>query len=318
MSGSDYDYDAVIVGAGPAGLTAGIYAARSGLRTLILEGKFAGGLMAEAPFVENYPGFQEGVSGLEMANRMEAQARRFGAQINSPEKVVELELKGKMKTVKTERDVYRASSVILALGCEYRPLGVPGEKEFRGRGVSYCVTCDGPFFRGRRVLVVGGGNSAAASAIYLATLATNVKIVHRRDSLRADDVLVRKLGDKNVGMIFNTVVREIVGDTMVRKIVLEDVKTGEKRSVEVDGVFVQIGEDPCSGIAKDAGVKTDEEGYIVVDCRQRTNLRGVYAAGDVTNCPVKQVGTAVGQGIIAAVEAFAYVRKPYYYDGSEE
>jgi len=301
-------FDIIIIGAGPAGLTAGIYAARSGLNTLILEEKFAGGMLAEAPFIENYPGLQDGLSGLELASRMEAQAKTFGVHINSPEKAVFLELKRKEKAVKTKKNIYNASAVLLALGCEYRQLNIPGEKEFRGKGVSFCATCDGPFFKKKRVLVVGGGNSAATTAIHLSNLASDVQIVHRRDELRADHVFVKELRKRNVDIILNAVPKEIQGDTMVRSVILEDIKTGERRHVEVDGIFVQIGEKPHSEIAKDAGVATDGEGFIVVDERQQTNIRGVYAAGDVTNRPIKQVGTAVGQAIIAAVKAFEYLK----------
>lgn len=306
MAGKDFDI--IIVGAGPAGLTAGIYAARSGLNTLILEEKFAGGMLAEAPLVENYPGLKEGLSGLELASRMEAQAKTFGVRINSPEKAVSLEHKQKTKTVKTEKDVYNANAVLLALGCEYRQLNIPGEKEFRGKGVSFCATCDGPFFKKKRVLVVGGGNSAATTAIHLSTLASDVKIVHRRDALRADSILVRELRKRNVDIILNAVLKEIQGDTLLRDVILEDVKTGERRRVKVDGVFVQIGVKPHSEIAQNAGIATDGEGFIMVDERQRTNIRGVYAAGDVTNRPIKQVGTAVGQAIVAAVEALEYLK----------
>ncbi len=305
---AEKELDFIIVGGGPAGLTAGIYAARSGLNTLILEEKFAGGMLAEAPFVENYPGFQEGLSGLELANRMEVQAKSFGVRINSPEKVVSLELKRKVKAVQTDRDVYSAGVVLLALGCEHRQLSIPGEKEFLGRGVSFCATCDGPFFRKKRVMVVGGGNSAATTAIHLSTLASSVKIVHRRDALRADHVLVNELKKRGVDIILNASPKEIQGDTLVRRVVLEDAKSGERRHVEVDGIFVQVGVRPHSEVAKDAGVTTDGEGFIVVDERQRTNIRGVYAAGDVTNRPIKQVGTAVGQAIVAAVEALEYTR----------
>ena len=314
MSETDNNYEVIIIGAGPAGLTAGIYTARSGLRTLILEGKFTGGLMAEAPHVENYPAFQDGLSGFELANRMVTQAKKFGVQINCPEKVIELQFKENSKIVKTRKSTYNAKAVILALGCEYRKLGISGEEKFRGRGVSYCATCDGPYYKNKRVLVVGGGNSAAATAIYLSSLASSVKMIHRMDVLRADDFLVKVLREKKVEVSFNTVVREIAGDTMVGEVTLEDVRTGYKRMDEVDGIFIQIGEKPCSGIAQDAGVETDKERYIMADYRQRTNVMGVYAAGDVTNCPVKQVGTAVGQGIIAAVESFAYIRRPYYCD----
>jgi thioredoxin reductase (NADPH) len=311
MGNASNDYDVIIVGAGPAGLTAGIYTVRSGLKTLILEEKFPGGMMAEAPFIENYPGLHEVISGLELANRMEMQAKKFGAQINSPEKVIKLELE-KIKNVKTKENTYRAKAVILSPGCIYRLLGVLGERKFYGKGVSYCAICDGHFFKGKRTLVVGGGNSAVMTAIHLSTLASEVKLVHRRDSLRTEDILMGKLG-KNVDVILNTVVKEIRGDTMVKAVILEDVRTGQKKTLEVDGVFIRVGEDPRSQIAKDSGVKIDEEGYVIVNERQRTNIEGVYAAGDVTNCPTKQVGTAVGQAIIAAAEAFAYVKKNYYY-----
>jgi thioredoxin reductase (NADPH) len=303
------EYDVIIVGAGPAGLTAGIYTSRSGLQTLILEEKFIGGMMAEAPLIENYPGLQEGVGGLDLANRMESQARKFGVQIINPEKVTGLLLQGERKVVKVEKDTYSAIAVILAVGCDYRRLGVPGEQRFHGKGVSYCATCDGPFFKGKTVLVVGGGNSAATSAIYLSALASKVILVHRRGLLRADEVLIQELRDRNITVILNTVVREIKGEAKVENVILENTVTTEKDTRDVDGVFVQIGETPNSQIANDAGVRIGKDGYIFVDHRQRTNIEGVFAAGDVTNCSIKQIGTAVGQAIIAALEAFSYVKK---------
>jgi thioredoxin reductase (NADPH) len=306
-------YDVIILGAGPAGLTAGIYTARSGLKTLIIEEKFPGGLMSEAPFIENYPGLHEGITGLELSNRMELQAKKFGVQINSPEKAVELRLEGETKIVRTEKSTYNASALILSLGNIFRRLNVPGEKEFRGKGVSYCATCDGHFFKGKKVLVVGGGNSTAETAIYLSALASDVKMIHHGASLRAEDAFVKQLRNNNVNVILNTAVKEIRGEKVVKDVVLEDVKTGKYRIVETDGVFVQIGENPSSVIAQNAGVKTDEKGYFIVDDLQRTNIEGVYAAGDATNCPVKQIGTAVGQAIIAAVETFAYIRRPRQY-----
>jgi len=302
------DYDVIIVGAGPAGLTAGIYTARSGLKVLILEEKCAGGLMAEAPFIENYPGLDEGIVGLELASRMEKQARKFGVQINYLEKVVALNLPGRMKTVQTEKNTYRTSTVILSLGCSHRHLNVPGENEFHGRGVSYCPICDGPFFKGKQVLVIGGGNSAATAAIYLSALGSKVTLVYRRHSLmRVDHVLLKELD--NVAIVLNTAVKEIKGDTMVRSVLLEEVETGKRTIIAVDGVFIQVGEEPCSKKFKNIGLQTNEEGYIIVNARQQTNFEGVYAAGDITTCPVKQVGTAVGQAIIASIEAFSYLQK---------
>jgi len=308
-------WDLIVVGAGPAGLTAGLYGARSGLKTLVLEEKTPGGAAAETPLVENYPGFYEGVSGRDLVEKMTEHCRRVGAKVNELERVVELNLKGEKKVVKTDRASYTASALIIASGSHYRSLGVPGEEEFRGRGVSYCAVCDGAFFKGERVLVVGGGNSAVVSAIYLANLASNVKLSHRRDQLRAEEALVKDLQAQKVEVLWNTELKEIKGDVKVRSVVLINNKTGETSEISVDGVFVQVGEVPNSHFAKEAGVEVDRDGYIVVDGHQRTNINGVYAAGDVTTGPVKQIGTAVGQAIVAATEAFGYIKRPYYYKG---
>jgi thioredoxin reductase (NADPH) len=230
------------------------------------------------------------------------------------EKVLSLDLKGEKKLVKTNRATYETKAIIIASGSHYRELGVPGEKEFLGRGVSYCGICDGPLFKGKRVLVIGGGNSAVITALYMAELASEVKVSHRRDAFRAEEALVNALkGKANVEVLFNTEVREIKGEKLVNKAVIFNNKTGETKELPIDGIFIQAGEDPNSQIAKEAGVAINEEGYIIIDVRQRTNIPGVYAAGDVTNHPVKQVGTAVGQGITAAVEAYGFIRRPYYY-----
>jgi len=307
-------WDLIIIGGGPAGLTAGIYAARSGLKTLLLEEKTLGGATAESPLIENYPGFMA-ITGRELVDKMAEHCRKFGVTIKEVEGVRELDLSGEKKIVKTDQASYSASAVIIATGCHYRELGVPGESEFKGRGVSYCAVCDGAFFKGKRVIVVGGGNSAATSALYLSNIASNVKLVHRRDQLRAEAALFENLQERKVEFIWNSVVKEIKGETTVKSVVIHNNKTGETREIEVDGVFVQIGEVPNSQLAVKAGVKVDEGGYIVVDARQRTNIPGVFAAGDVTNGPVKQVGTAVGQAIVAATEAFGYIKRPYYYKG---
>lgn len=306
-------WNLIVVGAGAAGLTAGIYGARSGLKTLILEEKVPGGATAEAPLIENYSGFPEGINGMDLTKRLVEHAERMGAEIHQLEKATKLDLKAREKRVSTEKAVYIAPALILASGSHYRTLGVPGEEEFRGRGVSYCAVCDGAFFKGRRVMVVGGGNSAAVSAIYLSNLASDVKLAHRRNRLRAEEALVKDLRSRKVEILWNTEVKEIKGDTEVKSVVFLNNKTGEIGELGVDGVFAQVGETPNSKVAQEAGVKVDKDGYIIVDDRQRTNMEGVYAAGDVTACPVKQVGTAVGQAIIAATEAFGYVKRPYYY-----
>jgi thioredoxin reductase (NADPH) len=307
-------WDLVIVGAGAAGLTAGIYGARSGLKTLILEEKMAGGETALSPLIENYPGFLS-ISGKELADRMVEHCKKFGVQINEFEGVTEMNLTAENKTIKTNRAIYSTSAVIIATGTHYRELKVPGEKEFFGRGVSFCVVCDGAFFKDKRVLVVGGGNSAAISALFLSNLASNVKLVHRKSQLRAEEALVKELQKQKVEFLFDTEIKEIKGDTKVKGVTVYNNKTGQTREIEVDGVFIQVGEEPNSQIAKQAGVQVDEKGYIIVDSRQRTNILGVYAAGDVTNSPVKQIGTAVGQAIIAANEAYGYIKRPYYYQG---
>jgi thioredoxin reductase (NADPH) len=309
------NWELIIIGAGAAGLAAGIYGARSGLKTLILEEKMAGGTTADAPLVENYPGFQS-IGGRELAEKMVAHCRSIGVEIHELEKVVSLELKGEKKIVETDKATYETKTVVIASGTRYRELGIPGEKELRGRGVSYCGVCDGPLFKNKRVLVVGGGNSAVITALYIAELASEVKLTHRRGMLRAEEALVEALKNKrNVEILWNTEAKEIEGANVVGKALLFDNKIGETKELEVDGVFIQVGEDPNSQLAKKAGVNVDGEGYIIVDMRQRTNMAGVYAAGDVTDHPVKQVGTAVGQGITAALEAYGYVRRPYYYKG---
>jgi thioredoxin reductase (NADPH) len=302
----------IIIGAGAAGLAAGIYGVRSGLRTLILEGKMAGGTTADAPFVENYLGF-EGINGMELARRMVAHAKTAGVPIKEFERAISLSIRDEAKTVKTDKADYAVKAVVIASGSEYRKIGVPGEKEFRGRGVSYCGLCDGPFFKGKRVLVVGGGNSALITTLYLADIASNVQIVHRRDAFRAEEALVRALNDKNnIEVMWNTELKEIKGEKVVKRAALINNKTGETKEMPFDGVFVQIGESPNSQIAKEAGIAVDEDGYVIVDTIQHTNLAGIFAAGDVTNHPVKQIGTAVGQGITAATEAYAFIKRPYY------
>ncbi len=305
-------WDLIIIGAGAAGLAAGIYGARSGLKTLILEEKMAGGTTADAPVVENYPGFQS-INGIELAQKMAAHCRKTGVTIHEFEGVTGLDLKGEKKIVKTNKTVYEAKAVVIASGSHYREIGVPGEKEFRGRGVSYCGICDGPLFKGKCVLVVGGGNSAVITALYIADLASELKIAHRREVFRAEEALVNALKAKtNVEILWNSEVKEIKGEKLVNKVTLFNNKTGETKELLVDGVFVQVGEAPNSQLAKEAGVEVDEGGYIKIDMLQRTNIAGVYAAGDVSNHPVKQVGTAVGQGITAALEAYGFIRRPYY------
>jgi len=306
------DWELIIIGAGPAGLAAGIYGVRSGLKTLVLEEKIAGGTTADAPMIKNYPGFIS-VSGFELAQKMVAHAKESGVTIHEFETVTELDLKTAEKTVKSDKATYKTKAVIITSGSHYRELDIPGEKEFRGKGVSYCGLCDGPLFKGKRLLVVGGGNSALITTLYLAGLASEVKIAHRKDSFRAEAALVQSLREKpNIEILWNTEITQIKGERLVNKAILLDNKANVTRELTIDGIFVQVGEDPNSRIAREASVAVDEDGYIIVDALQRTSIHGVYAAGDVSNHPVKQVGTAVGQGITAATEAYGYIRRPYY------
>jgi len=306
-------WELLVIGAGAAGLTAGLYGVRSGLKTLILDENLSGGMVSTSPWIENYPGFPEGITGSELAERILSQCKKFGAEIRELENVVKLNLKNGKKDVKTTRSEYSAEAVIIASGSRHRTLGVLGEEEFKGRGVSYCAICDGAFFREKRVLVVGGGNTAVMSALHLASLASEVYVAHRRDQLRAEEAYVKNLTKKGVRFLWNTEVSEIHGSSKVKGVTLFDNKAGEKSVMAVDGVFIFIGETPNSEFARKAGVKTDEKGYILVDSLQRTNIPGVYAAGDVTACPIKQIGVAVGHAIIAATDAFVYIRRPYYY-----
>ena len=306
------NWDVIILGAGSAGLSAGIYAVRSGLKTLVIDEKFAGGTIADASKVVNYPGFAE-ISGGELAEKMTSHCRAVGATIHDLEPVNELQLSGDVKTVKTSRTTYEAKAVIISMGSHYKEIGVKGESEFKGKGVSYCGVCDGPFFKGKKVLVVGGGNTACITTLYLSGLAGQVYVIHRREAFRAEESLVTDINAKsNVKIMWNTEIQEVKGDKQVRTVTLIDNMTKQTSELEVDAVFVQIGEAPNSQLAKAAGVELDEHGFIKVDLRQQTNLPGVFAAGDITDQPIKQVGTAVGQGITAALEAYAFIKRPYY------
>ena len=266
------NWDVIIIGGGSAGLSAGVYAVRSGLKTLILEEKLPGGTIADASLVVNYPGFAE-ISGGELAEKMTSHTRKIGAIIHDLEPVTELGLTNEKKVVKTLRATYEAKAVIFSMGSHYKELGVKGEKEFRGKGVSYCGVCDGPFFKGKHVLVIGGGNSACITTLYLSGLAAQVTVVHRKKAFRAEESLVNDIsGKNNVVVVWNTEVQEIKGDKQVKAVTLIDNTTGETTELAVDAVFVQVGEAPNSHLAKADGIETDEHGYIKVDMSQHTNL----------------------------------------------
>jgi len=295
------DYDLIVVGAGPAGMTAGMYGVRSGLKTLVVEKGICGGLSNEAPEIENYPGFKR-VGGMELAEKMKEQASEY-VEIKELEAVKRIELMEKEMRVFTEKGSYLTNAVVISTGTKHRRLGVKGEEGFLGRGVSYCATCDGFFFRDKPVIVVGGGDSAVKEALYLRNIGCEVTLIHRREELRAERYLQKNLEEAGVRILWNSVVKEIKGDKAVRSVVKYDKKKEIEDELPVEGVFVSIGEEPVNELAVQMGIMMDKNGYIIVDKSQRTNLERVYAAGDITG-GVKQVVVACAEGAIAATSAY--------------
>jgi thioredoxin reductase (NADPH) len=295
----------IIIGSGPAGYTAAIYAARAELKPLVLEGAVtAGGALMNTTDVENFPGFPEGIMGPALMENLRAQAERFGAELVTDD-AVSLDLTGAVKVVvDSEGREYRAHSVILAMGSGYRELGVEGEKRLSGHGVSWCATCDGFFFRKQNIAVVGGGDSALEEATFLTRFADKVTLVHRRDSLRASKIMQeRALANEKIDFAWNSAVEEVVGGDKLESITLRDTVTGETRSLPVTGLFVAIGHDPRSELIK-GQVHLDEEGYVLVEGRTtRTNLEGVFACGDLVDYTYRQAITAAGSGCAAALDA---------------
>jgi thioredoxin reductase (NADPH) len=298
----------IIIGSGPAGYTAAVYAARANLKPLVIEGVQSGGALMTTTEVENFPGFPDGVMGPELMDSMRKQAERFGAEFLTDD-VTRVELTGEIKTAWVGETPYRAPAVVLATGSAWRPLGVPGEQELLGHGVSSCATCDGFFFRGQPIVVVGGGDSAMEEATFLTRFAESVTIIHRRDEFRASKIMAeRALANPKIKVEWNTVVDEVVGeDGKVCGIRVRDVHTGEPRTLDVSGVFIAIGHDPRSELFRDQ-VALDESGYVMVDAPStRTNLTGVFAAGDLVDHTYRQAITAAGTGCAAALDAERYI-----------
>ncbi len=303
-------YDVVIIGAGPAGLTAGIYAARGGMNVAILERASPGGQVVITDLVENYPGFPDGISGFDLAELVRSQAEAFGADIATAEVVkIEDDAATEGKIIRTASgSAVSALAVIIATGAVYRILGIPGEGKLLGRGVSTCATCDAPLYRDKHVVVVGGGNTAIQESLFLGKFVNKLTLVHRRDRLRAAKVLqdrIFKLGPK-VEFRWNSVATEITGEATVSGVSIENVHTGEKETIGCDGVFIFIGFTPNSEFAR-GYVDTDESGYIITNERMATSVEGVFACGDVRKSPLKQVVAACGEGAVAAFSAQHYV-----------
>lgn len=299
-------YDMLIIGGGPAGYTAALYAARAGLDTLVVEKLSAGGQMALTDIIDNYPGFDEGIDGFSLGMKMQAGAERFGARTAYGE-VLSVDLAAQIKTVMTDSGRYRSKTVVIATGANPRELGLAGERELIGRGVHYCAHCDGRFYKDKTVMVVGGGNTAAADALYLSRLAKKVILVHRRDTLRATKIYHEPLLKcENVDFLWNSTVAEFLADGKVVGAKVKDVKSGEVREVQCDGIFVSIGRVPATELFA-TQVKLDEAGYVIADETTKTSCFGVFAVGDVRTKALRQVVTAVSDGAVAVNFAEKYL-----------
>ena len=296
-------YDIIIIGAGPGGLTAGIYAGRQGTKNLIIDRDLAGGIGREVPEMENYPGF-DNISGLELIEKMKIQATK-NTELHEMETVTEIIINDTEYrfTVQTNKDEYQTKSIILATGSSHRHLEAKGEEEHLGKGVSYCATCDGFFFAGRDIIMVGGGNSALQEALYLKNLGANVTIVHRRDEFRAQKHLQNQIKEKEIPTILNATVEEIKGEMLVESVILKDTQTGELTEIPTNGVFVSVGYIPHTELAIQLNVDLDDTGHIIIDKNQKTNIDYVYAVGDVC-AGLKQWVVACGEGAVAATSAF--------------
>jgi thioredoxin reductase (NADPH) len=299
-------YEVVIIGGGPAGLTAGLYTARAGLKSLLIERGAFGGQMFNAPMVENYPGFPEGISGAELGALMHQQAAKYGLETLTAE-VTGLKA-GRTHKVITSKGGFEAEAVIIAAGSDYLKLGVPGEETLSGHGVSYCATCDGFFFRQREVAVVGGGDAAITDAIELVQHATKVYVIHRRDQLRAGEVLQKRaMAQPKIEFVWDTIVEEIVGGEVVKALKLRNVKTKKTSTLEVAGVFVAVGLKPNSQQFADI-LKLTKTGHIATGEKMATSAPGIFAAGDVRQSSARQIASAVGDGATAALAAFSYLK----------
>lgn len=299
-------YDVVIIGGGPAGLTAGIYVKRAMLNAVLIEKMGVGGQIIVTDKVENFPGFLE-ISGADLAAKFEEQARKFGLEMKGMVEVDAIEDKGNIKIIKTTEGDIETKSVIIASGTTPKKLGAKGEIEFTGRGVSYCATCDGFFFRDKVVVVIGGGDSAITEAIYLTKMVKKVIVVHRRNELRAEKInREHAFSNPKISFIWDSVLEEIVGKNIVEKVILRNLKTKETSEVKTDGVFIYVGLIPNTAFAD---VKKDEWGFIIANAKMETSARGIFVAGDCRVTPLRQIATAVGDGAIAAVSTERYLEE---------
>lgn len=302
---ADTDYDLVIIGAGPAGLTAGLYAARARLNVLLLEKAAPGGQILITDWIENYPGFPEGLSGYDLAEKMRVQSEKQGLKIETAE-VHSLNLSSDIKEIALKDRSIRTKSLIIASGASPKKLGI-GEDKYMGKGISFCATCDAPFFKEKTVVAIGGGDTAVQEAIYLTKFAKKVYLVHRRDELRATKILQeRALANDKIEFVWDSVVTGVEGFFGIEGVHVKNVKTNEEKTIKANGCFIWVGILPNTEFLK-GSVKTDEFGFIIADAKMKTNVPGVYVAGDVRDTPLRQVSTAVGDGAIAAISAEHYI-----------
>jgi thioredoxin reductase (NADPH) len=300
------DYDLIIIGGGPAGLTAGIYAVRARLNVILYEKLVPGGQIIVTDWVENYPGFPEGISGMDLVDKMVEQAKRLGLRIENNE-VISLDLSGQVKKVIFPGRTVTAHAIILATGAHPKKLGVQGEDAFLGKGISFCATCDGPFYKNKAVAAVGGGDTAVQESIFLTRFAKKVYLIHRRDQLRATKILQeRAFANNKIDFVWNSVVTRIEGSVGLEKITVKNVKTGELKELPVDGCFIWVGILPNSGFLPDT-IKTDEYGFVIANHKMETSVPGLFAAGDGRSTPLRQIATAVGDAAIAAFSAEHYI-----------
>jgi thioredoxin reductase (NADPH) len=303
------DQKLIIIGGGPAGLTAGLYASRAHLKTVLLEAMIPSGQAYMTERIENYPGFPDGISGRELIERFAQQAIKFGLEIQQFTKVDTVELAGDKKMVTAGEKKFSASALIIATGAQANKVGIPGEEEFTGKGVSYCATCDGAFFKDQDVAVVGGGDTALEDALYLSRLARKVFLIHRRDQLRAQKILQdRAMNNDTIEIIWNTVPKEIKGEGMEKTFLLENVKDATTRELTVSGIFIAVGQSPNTEFVRGV-VELDDKGYIITDHDCATSVPGIFAAGDVRQKGLRQISTAVGDGALAVAAVEKYIER---------
>jgi thioredoxin reductase (NADPH) len=303
------NYDLIIIGGGPAGLTAGLYATRGRLNTLLLDRLSPGGLVATTEWVENYPGFPEGITGADLMKKMEEQAQKFGLEIYPIQEVISVDLKNKIKTIKVEEGEYKTKAVIVATGTQPKKLNIPGEDKFRGRGVAYCATCDGPFFKDKDIVVIGAGSSGVQEGLYLLRFVKSATVVEFLPHMTAEKILQEKaLKEPRMKFYLNHLVTSINGENKVESVTIKSRATGEEKKIEAQGVFIYVGLNPMTGFLK-GQVELDKWGYILAGEDTKTKVPGVFAAGDVRQKILRQITTAIGDGATAAFMAGKYIEE---------